>query len=126
MSEICSNPNCPNDDKTLLNEIEELKKELAKYKKPNCKKLSEISEECKKAPQFLDKIPDDAIQIDEYGGRQFDRYYYDHENERILMRTTTGKIKVMKESKFITMSDVNRNPMSSSYKKLIEFLKKAI
>ena len=111
-------------------EIEELKKELAKYKKPNCKKLSEISEKSKKVPQFLNEIPEDAIQIDEYGGKQFDRYYYDHENERILMRTSTGKIKVVndstKQSKYITMSDVDGHPKSCLYSKLIRDLKKVL
>ena len=111
-------------------EIEELKQELAQFKKPIPKKLSEIATESKKAPQYLDELPETVLQIDEYCGKQFDRYYYDYDEERILMRTTTGKIKVVndsvKNSKYITMSDVNGNPKSCLYSKLIKFLKNAL
>ena len=111
-------------------EIHILTEELAKYKKPIPKKLSEISTDCKKTPQYLDELPENVLQIDEYGGRKFDRYFYDYDEKRILMRTTTGKIKVVndsvKNSKYITMSDVNGDPKSCIYSKLIKFLNNAL
>ena len=111
-------------------EIEELKKELANYKKPIPKKLSEITKEGKRTPQYLDELPENVIQIDEYCGRKFDRYFYDAEEERILMKTTTGKIKVVndavKNSKYITMADVDNKPRSCMYSKLIKDLKNAL
>ena len=111
-------------------EIEELKQELAKYQKPVPKKLSEISNSGVKDQAYISELPENVIQIDEYGGRQFDRYYYDNENERIIMRTTTGKLKVVndmtKKSKYVTMSDVDGEPKSCLYSKLIRDLKKAL
>jgi len=111
-------------------EIEELKAELAKYQKPVPKKLSEISNSGVKDQAYISELPENVIQIDEYGGRQFDRYYYDNENERIIMRTTTGKLKVVndmtKKSKYVTMSDVDGEPKSCLYSKLIRDLKKAL
>ena len=111
-------------------EIEELKKELSQFQKPIPKKLSEIATESKTAPQYLDELPETVLQIDEYCGKQFDRYFYDYDEERVLMRTATGKIKVVndtiKNSKYITMSDVSGNPKSCIYSKLIKFLNNAL
>ena len=46
------------------------------------------------------------------------------------MITTAGKIKVVndsiKNSKYITMSDMNGNPQTCLYSKLIKFLKNAL
>ena len=86
-------------------EIEILKQELAKYKKQIPKKLSEISTDSKKTLQYLDELPENVLQIDEYDERKFDRYFYDYDEERILMKTANGKIKVVnntiKNSKYI-------------------------
>ena len=53
-----------------------------------------------------------------------------NENERIIMKTTTGMLKVVndmtKNSKYITMSDVDGQPKSCLYSKLIRDLKKAL
>ena len=111
-------------------EIEDLKAELAKYKKPVPKKLSEVSNIRVLEQAYINELPENVLQIDEYGGRQFDRYYYDYENERVIMRTATGKFKVVndmtKNSKYITMSDVDGQPKSCLYSKLIRDLKKAL
>ena len=111
-------------------EIEGLKEELAKYKKPIPKKLSEITTDSKMTPRYLDELPETVLQIDEYCGRRFNRYFYDYDEERILMKTANGKIKVVNDtvrnSKYITMADIDGNPKSCLYSKLIRDLKKAL
>ena len=80
--------------------------------------MPEIATESKNSPQYLDELPETVIQIDEY---------YE---ERVLMITETWKIKVVndsiKNSKYITLSDVKGNPKSCLYSKLIKFLKNAL
>jgi len=96
------------------------------------KKLSEISstKEKAKVQEYLKELPESVIQIDEYGGKKFDRYYYEPEHERILMRTVTGKIKVVNDkernSKYVTMSDVDGNPKSCTYSKMVRTLKELL
>jgi len=116
----------------LLSEIESLKEELEKYKKSDTKILSEIStvKEPKRVQEYLTKLPDNVILIDEYCGRKFDRYYYEPENERILMKTSTGKIKVVNDKdrngKYVTIADTDGNPKSCTYSKLVRNLKEAL
>ena len=96
------------------------------------KKLSEISLTKGKAKvqEYLTELPESAVQIDEYGGRQFDRYYYEPEKERIIMITVTGKIKVVNDkernSKYITMCDVDGKPRSCTYSKMVKTLKELL
>ena len=54
--------------------------------------MSEIPTDGKKTQRYLDELPETVLQIDEHCGKQFDRYYNYYDEERVLMRTTTGKI----------------------------------
>ena len=109
-------------------EVESLKEEIENLKKQIPRKISECSEpKVKKISVYLDKLPDNIIQIDKYGGLEFDRYFYDVENERLLMRTVNNKIKVVNDnvrnSKYITMSAVDGSKKSCVYSNLVQFLK---
>ena len=53
--------------------------------------------------EYLDKLPADVELIEEYHGCEFDRFYYDIWEERILMETKSGRIKI-------------KNPYISSWK----------
>ena len=67
-------------------------------------------------------MPDNIIQIDKYGGLEFDRYFFDIDNERIIMITSNGKIKVV-NGKTVTFSSVNGEMKSILYSKLLKHLK---
>ena len=78
--------------------------------------------------EYLDKLPDDAEMIEEYNGYEFDRFYYDIWEERILMETKSGKIKIMEpylDGKLLRIQfyDINNKKHKFGYAKLIDYLK---
>ena len=82
----------------------------------------------RQANEYLNKLPPDTEVIEEYNGYEFDRYFYDTINERILMKTKSGKIKVVntymdRNLLLIQFFDVNDKKCKFSYNKLIEYLK---
>ena len=72
-------------------------------------------------------MPENVIQIDEYGGLKFDRYYIDVNGERLIMITTSGKIKVVnysvRNSKIVSLISVSGEMKSILYSKLLRYLK---
>ena len=78
--------------------------------------------------EYLDKLPADAELIEEYNGYEFDRYYYDLWNERILMETKSGRIKVINPYQDgpqlrIQLLDINDKKCKFGYNKLIDYFK---
>ena len=78
--------------------------------------------------EYLDELPEDAELIEEYNGHQFDRYFYDIWDEKILMITKSDKIKVVKPYAHGNMSvvgffDTRNIRRYISYNKLIEYLR---
>ena len=78
--------------------------------------------------EYLDELPPDAELIEEYNGYKLDRYYYDIWEERILMETKSGRIKILKPCKggnvmCIGLHDINDKRRNVGYNKLIEYLK---
>ena len=101
--------------------IEELKKQIPK-------KLSNLTDiKQKRQSVYLNKMPENVIQIDQYGGLDFDRYFFDTDNERLIMITTSGKIKVVNDSdrnsKTVTLISVSGEMKSILYSKLLRYLK---
>ena len=77
--------------------------------------------------EYLDELPPDAELIEDYNGFNFDRYDYDIWDERILMETKSGRIKIVKPGKdrnslCICLYDTNDKKRQFSYKKLIDYL----
>ena len=50
--------------------------------------------------EYLDELPNHVIEIAEYNNFEFQDYYFDHENSRILKRMKNGKIKIIKPKLF--------------------------
>ena len=78
--------------------------------------------------EYLKKLPPDSELIREYNDYEFDQYYYDIWNERIIMITNNGKIKVIKpydDCGFlrINMRDINGKRPKFGYNKTIEHLR---
>jgi hypothetical protein len=81
----------------------------------------------KQQAEYLDEMPDDVIQITNYNDYEFDRYYFDIEEQRLLMVTKHGRIKVVKPSingsNFkVVLLDLNGKGRSFGYKKLMKYL----
>ena len=78
--------------------------------------------------EYLDELPPDAELIEEYNGFKFDRYFYEIWDERILMETKSGRIKVVnpyQNGNFLCINffDANDNLRKFGYIKLIDYLK---
>ena len=98
--------------------IEELKKQIPK-------KLSNLKQQ--RRSQYLEKMPENVIQIDKYGGLRFDRYYFDVEGERLIMITSSGKIKIVSDSnqtrKTVTLISIGGELKSICYPKFLKQFK---
>ena len=107
----------------MNDENEMHRKSIEELKKQTPKKLSDFNNtKQKRQSEYLDKMPENIIQIDKYGGLEFDRYFFDIDNERIIMITSNGKIKVV-NGKTVTFSSVNGEMKSILYSKLLKHLK---
>ena len=78
--------------------------------------------------EYLDQLPPDSELIEEYGDYEFDRYYYNIWDERIIMETKSGRIKVVKPRMngrrlLINFTDINGKQRKFGYNKLIDYLK---
>ena len=74
--------------------------------------------------EYLDTMPADVVQIDSYRGFEFERYYFDTEDQRILFITKTDRIKVLKPAssdKCVNLLDIDLKFHKYSYKALIEY-----
>jgi len=56
----------------------------------------------KKQPnEYIDELPDTAVELEHYNGFDFDRYYFDYESKKLIMRTRSGKLKFVNVSRGI-------------------------
>ena len=81
--------------------------------------------------EYLDEFPEMTIEIAEYNGFDFDEYYYDLENNRIIKQQNTGKIKVIKpfvdgNVMRICLIDINRTRRKFHYDKLIRTIREIL
>ena len=77
--------------------------------------------------EYLDELPPDVELIEEYNGYKFDRYYFDIWEERILMETKSGKIKILNPRQNghqlrIGFYDITDTKRQIGYNKLIDYL----
>ena len=78
--------------------------------------------------EYLDELPPDAELIEEYNDYEFDRYFYDLWEERIVMETKSKRIKILKPFQngkvlCINLYDTNGKKRNFGYNKLIDYLK---
>ena len=58
--------------------------------------------------EYLDDLPETAVEVEEYNGFEFDKYYFDYENNRLIMRTSSGKLKFVNVSRgLVRLCDIN-------------------
>ena len=78
--------------------------------------------------EYLNELPPDAELISEYNNHDFDRYYYDIWDERILMIAKSGKIKVVKPyvegiRSRVQLYDINDKTWKIDYNRFIDYLR---
>ena len=74
--------------------------------------------------EYLGIMPADVVQIDSYRGFEFEKYYFDPEDQRILMITRNNRIKIMKPNpseQRIALQDIDLKVHKYSYRALIEY-----
>ena len=74
--------------------------------------------------EYLDAMPEDVYQINTYQSFDYEKYYYDAQNDRILMITVTNRIKVIKlggKNKRISMIDINGKRHCLSHSALLDY-----
>jgi hypothetical protein len=77
---------------------------------------------------YLTAIPENHFQIEEYRDYEFDKYYFDEDEEQIFTITKGNRLKVVRPHKSkniyqISLTDLNNKPRKFNYNKLIEFLR---
>lgn len=80
--------------------------------------------------EFVEALTPNVIEITEYKGRTFDKYYYEPDTDQIVMEFR-GKYKVVLPvysgtSATVAMTDVNGKLVNVSYFRLLSELKKQI
>jgi len=43
--------------------------------------------------EYIEELPDTAVELEEYNGFEFDKYWFDYESNKLIMRTRSGKLK---------------------------------
>ena len=74
--------------------------------------------------EYIDEMPKNVVQIDEYGKFTFEKYYYDPDEKRILFISRGSRIKIVKpnEKNFINIFDSDNKCHKLSYSKMMKFL----
>ena len=78
--------------------------------------------------EFLNELPPNLMEITEYNNFEFDNYFYDDENERIIKVQDNERIRVLKictdgESQQIYLRDINNTKHKWNYAKFITTMK---
>jgi len=77
--------------------------------------------------EYVDNLPEDVIPVDDYNGYQFNKYWFDVQKKRLIMRTCNNRYKIMKPTHangtyLVVLFDVDKKPHSTSYKKLYRLM----
>jgi len=76
--------------------------------------------------EFIDRLPDNVYEIQEYQGYRLDRYYWDIDNKKLIIYTR-NRYKIVNPTKngnlyVVVLNDVDGKNHSCSYKKLYQIL----
>ena len=107
----------------LDNRIENLRWVTASENNKNKNKV------IRRVDEYIDEIPENAIEISEHDGFKFKDLFYDIDDERLL-KIVKSKIKIIKpyllnKQQVINLTDINGTRIKRSYNKLIQTFKKA-
>ena len=87
----------------------------------------------KQISEYVSKLPENSIKIDDYNGIELDRYYYDTDSEQLYLQTVTKNVryKLIKPSLHnnllaVNLVDVNGKCYGRSYSKMINDLKQIL
>ena len=85
----------------------------------------------KQLDEYLEELPENVFEINEYTDRELDGIYYDVDQERILRVQNNGRIKIIKptvngEFLVINFRDTSGKRFARSYNKLISTMKELI
>ena len=93
----------------------------------NCKNKDKV---VRRRNEYLDELPENAIQVRDFEDIQLDRYYYDVDNERLLLETRARNIRykivyptLHKNHLSIAFYDENGQKHSRSYTRIINHLR---
>ena len=81
----------------------------------------------KQKNEYINKLPEDAMQFWEYDGIRLYRYYYGYCDEIIYLRIYENKYKIIKpylngDVPYITLTDINDKQHKKKYSTLIKHL----
>jgi hypothetical protein len=81
--------------------------------------------------EYIDELPDNVVEINEYNEYEFEDVYFDIDNPRILKLQNSGKYKVIKPTLKrshlqINLLDITKKPRSISYNKFIRMIQEAL
>ena len=72
------------------------------------------------------ELPNDAFEVSKYKGHRFDRYWWDAKNVRLIMKTVTGRYKVVQpmedirhDHRHVSLYNVDGELVSIDYDKLV-------
>ena len=107
----------------LDNRIENLRWVTASENNRNKNKITQ------QVHEYIDELPENAIEIREHEGLRFHNLYFDVDNERFLKITRWSKIKIIKpylsnKSQVISFTDIYGKTHGRSFNKLIRTFKK--
>ena len=68
--------------------------------------------------EYIDELPDTAVEVVEYNGFEFDKYYFDYDSKRVIMRTCNGKLKFVNvKNGQVNLCDIDGNGHNWRWKK---------
>ena len=80
--------------------------------------------------EYVDRLPENVIQVNDFERLQLDRYYYDIDNERLLFETRNRKLNyriiypsLLKNQLYIYLVDTNGNRVKRSYTRFMNHLR---
>ena len=126
----------PNDDPETKIQIDHINRDKLDNRIENLRwvtakeNLQNKSEYRTQPSEYINELPENSIQIEDYNDYEFEKYYYDIDNERVLMKCDTKKFgtryKIVKpvingNGYRIQLTDLNKKQCRFHYNKFIDY-----